>query len=64
MKWLFAILVALNIIVFGNVVASKLMRPPHATAQVEAPATALTPTPAASVTEPVVTINPYRVKKA
>ncbi|MFD1244742.1 cell division protein [Paralysiella testudinis] len=58
MKWLFAILVALNIIVFGNVVASKLMRPPHATAQVEAPATALTPTPAASVTEPVVTINP------
>ena len=49
---------ALNIIVFGNVVASKLMRPPHATAQVEAPATALTPTPAASVTEPVVTINP------
>ena len=34
MKWLFAILVALNIIVFGNVVASKLMRPPHATAQV------------------------------
>ena len=57
MKWLFAILVALNIIVFGNVVASKLMRPPHATAQVEAPATALTPTPAASVTEPVVTIN-------
>ena len=58
MKWLFAILVALNIIVFGNVVASKMMRPPHATAQVEAPATALTPTPAASVTEPVVTINP------
>ena len=58
MKWLFAILVALNMIVFGNVVASKLMRAPHATAQVEAPATALTPTPAASVTEPVVTINP------
>ena len=58
MEWVFAILVALNIIVFGNVVASKLMRPPHATAQVEAPATALTPTPAASVTEPVVTINP------
>lgn len=58
MKWLFAILVALNIIVFGNVVASKLMRPAHTAAQAEAPAAPATPTPAASGTEPVITINP------
>ena len=43
MKWLFAILVALNIIVFGNVVASKLMRPLPTATQAEVPAAPPTP---------------------
>lgn len=58
MKWLFAILVALNIIVFGNVVASKLMRPLPTATQAEVPAAPPTPALAASAAEPVVTISP------
>lgn len=56
MKWLFSILVALNIIVFGSMVAGKLIRLPQPAATA---ASQPTPTPvAASATEPVITVTP------
>lgn len=61
MKWLFAILVALNIIVFGSMVAGKLIKLPTPVAATPAPAPTVAnppPTPVITVSE---TTNPASV---